>query len=289
MGHHPRQTSTVPEPTESPERPAPIPPREAVQRWRLVIARGPLDPDAGQREQLAAWEHALARSGLPVAGLDAAPPRPRFAVAAPLSATIPGEAELVDVWLLERVPAWLVREALGPSLPPAHRLVEAYDVWPGAPALPGQVTASVYRAHARREDVEPAALAAACDALLGSAAIERERAKGGAMVRYDLRPFIEALGVDDGGSAAAAADGATAADTVTLHMTLRHDPERGIGRPDEVLAAIADRMGAAPKVTALVRERLILAPPPVPAPPAQRSRGLRRGGQPMPLPSRPRT
>jgi radical SAM-linked protein len=283
--HHPRQTSTVPEPSEPPERPAPNTAREAVQRWRLVLARGPLDADSGQREQLAAWERALADSGLPVAGLDAIPPRPRFAVAAPLSASIPGEAELVDVWLVERVPAWRVREALGPTMPPAHRLVEAYDVWPGAPALPGQVAASVYRAHARREDVDPAALAAACEGLLGSATIERERAKGGGTVRYDLRPFIEALAVDAGDDAA---DGVGSPEMVTLHMTLRHDPERGIGRPDEVLAAIAERMGAAPTVTALVRERLVLAPPPAPAPPAQRPRGPRRGGQPATPPSRPR-
>jgi len=267
----------VPDPSEPPERPAPSAPREAVQRWRLVLARGPLDADAGQREQLAAWEQALAGSGLPVAGLDATPPRPRFAVAAPLSASIPGEAELVDVWLVERVPAWRVREALDASMPPAHRLVDVYDVWPGAPALPGQVAASVYRAEAGHGDVDPAALATACEAVLDSPTLERERPKGGGTVRYDLRPFIEALAVDG------------TADPVTLRMTLRHDPERGIGRPDEVLAALADRMGSsAPRVTALVRERLVLAPPAPPVPPVPRNRGPRRGGQPAAPASRPR-
>jgi radical SAM-linked protein len=267
----------VPEPAEPPERPAPKAPREPVQRWRLVLARGPLEADAGQREQLAAWERALTESGLPVAGLDATPARPRFAVAAPLSASIAGEAELVDVWLVERVPAWQVREALDTSMPPAHRLVEAYDVWLGAPALPGQVTASVYRAEAVHEDVDVAALASACGAVLESTTLERERPKGSGIVRYDLRPFIEALAVDGGG------------DRVILHMTLRHDPERGIGRPDEVLAALTDRMGgSAPRVTSLVRERLVLASSPPPAAPARRSPGPRRGGQPTTPPSRPR-
>ena len=258
----------MPDASEPPERPAPSAAREAVQRWRLVIARGPLEADAGQREQLVAWEHALAGSGLPVAGLDAHPPRPRFAMAAPLSPSIPGEAELVDLWLTERVPAWQVREAIAASLPPAHRLIEAYDVWPGAPALPGQVVASVYRATATTEDVDPAALAAASEAILGSATLERERAKGGATVRYDLRPFIDALAVE------------ASSGTVTLRMTLRHDPERGIGRPDEVLAALADRMdGNALEMTMLVRETLVLAPPPVPLPSTPRNRGPRRSGQ----------
>jgi radical SAM-linked protein len=242
-----------------------------------VLARGPLDEDEGQREQLAAWERALAGSGLPLAGLDASPARPRFAVAAPLSASIPGEGELVDVWLVERVPAWRVREALAESMPPSHRLVEAYDVWPGAPALPGQVTSSVYRAEARRDDVDATALASACDAMLEARSLERERVKGTGTVRYDLRPFIETLAVDATG------------DPVTLRMTLRHDPERGIGRPDEVLAALTDRMGgSAPALTALVRERLVLAPPPPPAKPVPRNRGPRRGGQPATPASRPR-
>jgi hypothetical protein len=67
-------------------------------------------------------------------------------------------------------------------------------------------------------------------------------------------------------------------------MTLRHDPERGVGRPDEVLSAIADRLGRdSLPVAGIARERLVLAPPPVAAPP--RPRGPRRGGQAAPAAS----
>ena len=100
---HPRQTSTVPASPEPPDRPPVRAPREAVQRWRLVLTRAPLEGEIGQREPLAAWDQGLAASGLPVAGLDATPPKARFAPAAPLSASIPGEAELADLWLTERV------------------------------------------------------------------------------------------------------------------------------------------------------------------------------------------
>ena len=121
----------MPEASEPPERPPVAPLREAVQRWRLVLAREPLGADAGQREQLAAWDAALLASGLPLAGLDADPPRPRYAIAAPLGATLGGEAELVDVWLVERSPAWRVREALTASMPARHRLLDLFDVWLG--------------------------------------------------------------------------------------------------------------------------------------------------------------
>jgi hypothetical protein len=252
--------------------------REAVQRWRLVVTREPLDVDLGQREQLATWDASLRDSGLPVAGLDADPPRPRYSVGAPLGATFGGEAELVDIWLVERVPAWRVREALDASLPHGHVLLEAYDVWLGEAALPGRVVASVYRAEVARDaNVDERTLADVCRGLLAAPSIERERTKGTGMVRYDLRPFIDALEVE----------GATADTPALVRMTLRHDPERGVGRPDEVLSAIAARLGRETLPTrSVVRERLVLAPPV--APPPARPRGPRRVGQPAASPSRAR-
>jgi hypothetical protein len=274
----------VPEASEPPERPATAPAREAVQRWRLVLAREPLSEEAGQREQLAAWDAALRNSGLPVAGLDASPARPRFAIAAPLGASLRAEAELVDVWLTERVPAWRVREAVTRSLPPGYTLREAHDVWLGEAALPGQVVASVYRADLADARVVDA-LGDACRALVEAATIERERMKGGGPVRYDLRPFIEALGVSATDEPADPAGAPPA--QATIRMTLRHDPERGVGRPDEVLAAVAAQAGMEPiPVRAIIRERLVLAPPPVPAPP--RPRAPRRPGQPAASANRPR-
>jgi radical SAM-linked protein len=244
----------------------PVPPREPVQRWRLVLARDPVG-DAAQREQQAAWEAALTATGLPFAGLDQPRPRPRFVMAAPLGASIPGEAELMDVFLVERHPAWRVREAIAATVPAGYRLVDAYDVWLGEPALPGRVEASVYRATFDGPPVSPGRLAAAARALLDAPALVRERRKGEGTVRYDLRPFIGALDVG-------ASEG-----TTVLRMTLRHDPEKGVGRPDEVLAAMAEAAGMQLEPTSLVRERLELGGTPPPRP---------RGRQPAASPSRPR-
>lgn len=239
----------------------PMPPREAVQRWRLVLARGPIPPDAAGREQISSWEQALAGSGLPVAGLDAPRPRPRFALAAPLAASVPGEAELLDVWLIERLPAWRVREALIACLPGAWRLVDLYDVWLGEAALPGRVAASVYRAVIVPGAVPAAALREAAVELLAAQSLPRERHKGEAVVAYDLRPFLDALVIEEG-----------AVGTVIMRMTLRHDPEKGVGRPEEALAALGERIGKPLHAVALVRERLVLGEPPPPAPPATRRR-----------------
>jgi hypothetical protein len=248
-----------------PEVPPPAP-REPVQRWRLVLARDLAAAEGAQREQLAAWEAAFARSGLPVAGLDAPKPRARFAIAAPLAAAIPGEAELLDVWLVERQPAWRVRQAFAAHLPLGWRLVDAYDVWLGEAALPGRVTASVYRATLPPGGVDRPRLARAARALLAAGSLPRERRKGDTVIAYDLRPFVDDVEV-------AASDGAP-----VVRMTLRHDPEKGVGRPEELLAALGEVAGGPLEPASLVRERLVLAdPPPSPSPGPRRRPGSRVG------------
>jgi hypothetical protein len=257
--------NTVPDGSNVLSEPPPVQPREAVQRWRLVLARAAIPAETAGREQLASWELALAACGLPVAGLDAPRPRPRFAPAAPLAATVPGEAELLDVWLTERVPAWRAREAIAAALPPHWRLVELYDVWLGEAALPGRVTASVYRATVTAGpdaagNVTAASLRVAAAGLLAETTLPRERRKGETTVAYDLRPFLDGIDIADG------LDGAV------VTMTLRHDPEKGVGRPEELLAALGERAGTVLVSGDLVRERLILGDPPPPPPSAPRRR-----------------
>ena len=222
------------------------------------MARDRRPESRGQRDLVAAWDAALAASGLPVAGLDAPRPKPRFVLAAPLGADVRGDAELADLWLVERLPRWRVREALTSNLPAGYALVDLYDVWLGESALPGRVAASVYRATTAKP-VDGDALGRAAAALLAAETLPRDRRKGEATVSYDLRPFLAAIDVR------------RTSEGVELRMTLRHDPARGIGRPDEALAALGEALGGvAPDWKGLVRESLILAEPPPPEPPAPR-------------------
>lgn len=237
-----------------------------MQRWRLVLGRAALGSDQAQRSQQAAWEAALADSGLPVAGLDSSRARPRFAAAAPLAAAIPGEAELLDVWLTERLPRWRVREALVDGLPAGYSLVDVYDVWLGEAPLPGRVKASVYRA-VLGAAVDRDAVRAAAEALCAMTSLPRERQKGESTVTYDLRPFMETIEVGDAPDRADMADAAGLAEPgmrpAILRMILRHDPEKGVGRPEELIAALEQRAGFPLGVRDMVRERLLLAAPPV--------------------------
>ncbi len=225
-------------------------PRDAVQRWRIAYRREASLPDAVAREPKAAWERALRSSGLPIAGLDAEPSRPKFSLAAQLANGVGGDRELVDVWLTVRLPRWQVREALETVLPAGHELVDVYDVWLREPSLPGQVVASVFRCSVTAS-IAPGVLADAIGSLLAADRLPRERTKGERTVSYDLRPFVASVASSPHG------DGSTG-----ITMVLRHDPERGIGRPEEVLAELTARTGVSAigeAVSSLVRVRVVLA------------------------------
>ena len=183
---------------------------------------------------------------LPVATTDAG--RCRFALGAPLPARAAGRAELADFLLTERVPAWQVREAIERVIPPGHELVALEDVWLGAPALAGRVAAADYRVVLDGQ-VDGRALAVAARALLSAGQLPRERAKGGGVKTYDLRPLLISIevivGQDDS--------------PVDVRFRTRIHPELGSGRPDEVIAALAEQLGAPIEPAETVRERLVLS------------------------------
>ena len=224
------------------------PSREPAQRWRITYRREPVSPDRVGRAAVDEWHAALAASGLAVAPLPADPGRPRLAFAAPLPANAAGEAELVDVWLLDRVPRWRLRDALVLRLPANHRWIDAEDIWLGGPPLAGQVVAADWRIEVSSDatPVDVDRLRRAANELLAARSIERTRAKGTTQRRYDLRPLVEGIEVDSG-------------ERVSLLVRTRFDPERGAGRPDEVVAALAEIASAPMTIQVLTRTRLVLA------------------------------
>ncbi len=250
-------------------------PAEPSQRWRLAYRRRPDAPPLPQRDQNAAWETALISSGLPIAGLDLAVPRPRLVFGASLTVGMPAERELLDLFLVERRSVAEVRERLVASLPTGHELIEVHDVWLGAPALSGQVAAADYRMSVTLVDgamPDGAALMDAARRLLAAAALPRKREKGDRSIPYDLRPLVAGIEVQpgeaDGAAVPAPADttphgaphGAPVpAPAVQLRIRTRFDPERGVGRPEEVLAALSELAGVPLAAQSITRERLLLS------------------------------
>jgi len=218
------------------------------QRWRLVLARSADAPELAGRELADAWDQAIAASGLPV-HRSTGQARARVAWGAPLPSRMAAERELAEILLSEAVPVWRVRDALMRSLPAGWSLVDLHDVWLGSPALAGRVTGAVYRV-TLDGDADPGMVAAAASALLEARQLIRTRLKGGASVAYDLRPLLAGIDIDQPGP------------PIVMRVQTRFHPERGSGRPEEVVAALGDRLGRPLAPVSIVRERLILADEP---------------------------
>ncbi len=226
------------------ERPAEDAPPPARQRWRLVLARAGGAPELAGRDLIEAWDAALEASGLPLFR-PVGRIRARIAFGAPVPATLEVERELADILLTDFVPIWQVREGLTAHLPEGWRLVDLYDVWLGGPALAGQVAAADYRIGVTGADGE--ALARAAAGMVAATELPREREKGGTTVRYDLRPLLADVAV------------VAAGPPVIVRARTRFDPVLGTGRPEEVVATLADAVASRLVVTSMVRQQLILA------------------------------
>jgi hypothetical protein len=218
------------------------------QRWRLVLARAADAPELAGRELADTWDLAIAATGLPLHRA-AGQGRARVAWGAPLPSRMAAEHELAEIVLTETLPVWRVRLALVGSLPAGWSLIDLHDVWLGAPALAGRVGGAVYRVTLDGE-AEAGMVAAAASAVLEAPQLVRTRLKGGAQVPYDLRPLLAGIEVVQPGP------------PVVLRVETRMHPERGSGRPEEVVAALSDHLGRALGCTSIVRERLILADEP---------------------------
>ena len=91
------------------------------------------------------------------------------------------------------------------------------------------------------------AVAMAAQRLVGSTALPRERLKGGRAVAYDLRPLLADVALVDG------------SDPPMLRIRTLFLPERGAGRPEEVVAALADACSLVLEISSMTRERIWLA------------------------------
>ncbi len=205
---------------------------EVKQRWRLVFAR---NEDARYLAHLDAthlWERAFRRGEIPVAMTGGFTPRPRLIFAAPLPLGMLAEHELADLYLTERMTRHDLRERLAAGMPRGYELTDLYDEWIGEPALATLVVAADYRMSLMGAGIEELTRAAA--ALLAAGRLDRVRHREKKETSYDLRPLLCGLEVrgrrdpEEG---------------PLVWMRLRNSQELGIGRADEVVAALAAVLG----------------------------------------------
>lgn len=218
---------------------------EVRQRWRLVFARGEEARYLAHLDAVRLWERAFRRGEIPVATSEGFSPRPKLIFAAPLQLGMLAEHELADMYLAERLTAPDLRARLQAGMPRGYSVVELHDVWIGEPALAPQLAAADYRMTLL--NVEQVRLEEAADRLMAAEKLPRERRKEARTIPYDLRPLVLGLRAGPADAASLPPD-ATASTSASLWVRLRHTQDRGSGRAEEVVAALADLMGKAARV-----------------------------------------
>jgi radical SAM-linked protein len=221
---------------------------ETRQRWRLVFARDDEARYLSHLDAVTLWERALRRGAIPVATTEGFSPRPRIIFAAPLQLGMRAEHELADLYLSERMKAPELRARIHAGIPAGYRVLDLHDVWTNAPAIAPQLVAADYRMTVT--GVRPAALQGAVGRVLASPALPRVLKRENRQKGYDLRPLLLELRArePDPRAMAELGDAATPGggvgrDAAGLWMRLRHSQDLGSGRPDEVVAALADELG----------------------------------------------
>lgn len=192
------------------------------QRLRIEFAKGEPLKYVSHLDLARTWERLFRRAKLPVAHSLGFNPRPRFQIAAGLPVGVTGRAELLDVWLVDRLQTAEALERLRQVAPAGLEITAVAEVDLRAPALQSLARAADYRAVVRGpEPVE--AIRARVQALLEATALPRQRYHKGKQQTYDLRPLIQAVSVSAG-----------PAGEQILDMRLQASPA-GAGRPDDVL------------------------------------------------------
>jgi radical SAM-linked protein len=139
-----------------------------------------------------AWERSLRRAGVPLAYSRGFSPRPKLQLAAALPLGHSAEAEMVDVWLEQRMGLEALARALPPALPAGLVVRQVQEVGLRDPALQTQVVASEYRVTVEWDDAAEE-LEERLGELLSAAELpDVRRGKS-----YDLRPLIERLWLAD--------------------------------------------------------------------------------------------
>ena len=214
---------------------------EKAQRLRLRFARGPEAADVGHLDLARIWERAFQDAGVAVSYSRGNRPKPRLTLAAGLPMGVTSEGELLDVVLAQPLLPAEVAERVRPHLAPGLEPLDCREVGMGLPSLPTAVRWADYEVDVPAANGSPDVDEAAA-AFLAAERFPWEDARGEKTRRYDLRPLVREIRVEE-----------RCGDVTRLSMRLRCDPA-GVGRPDQVVKALR-----LPEAARIHRRRLVLA------------------------------
>ena len=208
-----------------------------MSRLRITFSKTTAMRYIGHLDVYRAWERLVRRAGLPLAYTQGFSPHPRLNLASALPLGLTGQAEVLDIWLEQELPAERVFQALQEAAPPGLLIQQVEAIDERLPVLQAILLASEYLITLLEP---PPDLEARLARLLEADSLPWQR-RG---KTYDMRPLVQALQIlppDEQG--------------LPRLLALLSARENATGRPDELLAA----MQIDPLSARIHRSRLIFA------------------------------
>ena len=202
-----------------------------VQRVRIRYAkRGPLR-FTSHRDFARAFERAVRRAGVPVAYSQGFSPHPKISYASAAPTGVASEAEYLEIGLQAPAEPERVRAALDEALSPGLDVLEAVTAVGGS-SLADRIDESSWRIDL--DEADPARVAAAVAAFLGTGEVLVERMTKQGRRRFDVRGAVVSLATRPAGDGV---PGATATPPCAILDLVVRQVTPSV-RPDDVLAGL---------------------------------------------------
>jgi len=213
-----------------------------MQRLRLTFSRGDELKYISHLDLMRLWQRVLRRANIPLAYSQGYSPHPKLSLGAPLSIGMTSSAELMDVFLEQRVSPHFFIKSIKGQLPPGIDVSEVVDIGLGLPSLQSQLLFAEYEVVIDTEK-GPKEVDSAVHSLLAKESIPWQHIRDKEVRKYDLRLLIESVWLITWNPPGC-----------SIGMRLRCD-SKGTGRPEQVTLALG--FTEAPR--SVSRTRLILA------------------------------
>jgi radical SAM-linked protein len=159
-----------------------------LSRYRIFYSKQGSLRYTGHLDTHHAWELSLRRARIPLAYSQGFHPQPRIQQACALPLGFTSLAEMIDIWLDERLPVEQLVSVLRESVPPGIEIQRITQVDIREPAMQTRVHTACYRVEFL-ESQEEVDLEEKIGQVLNAGELPRER-RG---KLYDLRPLIQTL------------------------------------------------------------------------------------------------
>lgn len=212
-----------------------------MHRLRVKFNRGEQLKFLSHLDLMRLWERALCRAGISPAYSEGFSPHPRISLAAPLAVGVTSRAEMMDIFLDQRLAPAVFMDKISEQLPAGIEVTEVATVNLLAPSLQSRLRFAEYEVVVESDSLTD--LPQRISDMLSREQFAWHHKRDTGEKYYDLRPLIDDLWIVE-----------QKPDKAIIGMRLRCDPS-GTGRPEQVARAL----GYADTPISIERTKLILA------------------------------